>query len=150
MDAIINQTAPMLAISCAGLFFMTGLVTGVWKYSCIISTPEFKAPYYVDIAHRSALLYSFAALLIAVFAYLSAFSPWVNILATIAPLLFFAIAIAKYITLGIENKTNNSLRDSENPSVDKIIMTTLMVAEIGGFSVLLVGFFVRTWLGQSA
>lgn len=150
MDAIINQTAPMLAISCAGLFFMTGLVTGVWKYFCIISTLEFKAPHYVDIAHRSALVYSFAALLIAVFAYLSAFSQSVNILATIAPLLFFAIAIVKYITLGITNKTNNSLRDSENPSLDKIIMTTLMVAEIGGFSVLLAGFFVRVWLSQSA
>lgn len=149
MDAIINQTAPMLAISCAGLFFMTGLVTGVWKYFCIISTSEFKAPHYVDIAHRSALVYSFAALLIAVFAYLSAFSQSVNILATIAPLLFFAIAIVKYITLGITNKTNNSLRDSENPSLDKIIMTTLMVAEIGGFSILLAGFFVRVWLGQS-
>lgn len=150
MYSILNQTAPIIAISCAGLFFMVALITGVWKYSCIVKSNEFKAPYYVDVAHRSALLYSFAALLIAVFAYLSAFSQWVNIMAAIAPLLFFAIAIAKYITLGIENKTNNSLRDSENPRLDKLVMTTLMVAEIGGFSVLLVGFVVRVWLGQLA
>jgi hypothetical protein len=114
----------------------------------MMNSPEFKAPHYVDIAHRSALLYSFAALLIAVFSYLSALSQWVNILATIAPLLFFAIAIVKYITLGIENKTNNSLRDSDNPSLDKLIMGALMLAEIGGFSVLLVGFFIRIWFGH--
>ncbi len=143
MEAIITQTAPVIAISCAGIFFMTGLLTGVWKFSCMMNSEAFKAPYYVDIAHRSALLYSYAALLIAVFAYLSAFDDWVNVLATISPLLFFAIAIVKYITLGIENKTDNSLRDSDNPSLDKLIMGALMIAEIGGFFTLLIGFFVR-------
>ena len=66
MTEIINQTAPIIAIACAGIFFMTALITGAWKYNCMMHSPEFKAPYYVDIAHRSALLYAFAALLIAV------------------------------------------------------------------------------------
>lgn len=143
MDAILNQTAPVIAISCAGLFFMTGLLTGSWKFSCMMKNHDFKAPYYVDIAHRAALLYSFAAIIIAVFSYFSVFLDWVNTLATIAPLLFFAIAIINYIKLGIENKTDNQLRDSENPAGDKIIMGSLMIAEIGGFFVLLMGFFIR-------
>lgn len=143
MEAILNQTASMIAISCAGLFFMIGLLTGAWKFSCMINSGAFEAPYYVDIAHRAALLYSFAAILIAVFAYFSAFSDGVNIVATIAPLLFFAIAIFNYIKLGIENKTNNQLRDSENLAGDKLILGSLMVAEIGGFVVLLTGFFIR-------
>lgn len=143
MEAILNETAPIIAISCAGIFFMVGLLTGAWKFSCMMKSKDFKAPYYVDIAHRAALLYSFAAILIAVFAYLSIFSSWVNIVATIAPLLFFAIAIVNYIKLGFVNETNNQLRDSENPSGDKIIMGSLMVAEIGGFFVLLMGFFIR-------
>ncbi len=143
MESILNQTATLIAISCAGIFFMVGLLTGVWKFSSMIKSSEYTAPYYVDIAHRAALLYSFAAILISVFAYLSAFSQWINIAATIPPLLFFAIAIVNYIKLGIENKTNNQLRDSENPAADKIIMSSLMVAEIGGFFVLLLGFFVR-------
>ncbi|MCK4842664.1 MAG: hypothetical protein KAT04_12410 [Methylococcales bacterium] len=143
MDSILNQTASIIAISCAGIFFMTGLLTGAWKFSCMIKSKDFKAPYYVDIAHRASFLYSFAALLVAVFAYFSIFSNWVNILATIAPLLFFAIAIFHYIKLGIVNETNNQLRDSDNPSGDKIIMGSLMVAEIGGFFILLLGFFIR-------
>lgn len=122
---------------------MVGLLTGAWKFSCMMKSKDFKAPYYVDIAHRAALLYSFAAILIAVFAYFSVFSQWVNILATVAPLLFFAIAIINYIKLGVVNETNNQLRDSENPAGDKIIMGSLMVAEIGGFFVLLIGFFIR-------
>lgn len=143
MEAIINQTAPLIAVSCSGIFFMTALLTGVWKFSCMMNSEAFQAPYYVDIAHRSALLYSYAALLIAVFAYFSVFAEWVNVPATIAPLLFFAIAIFNYIKLGIKNTTDNQLRDSENPAADKMIMAALAVSEIGGFLVLLIGFFVR-------
>jgi len=143
VEAILNETAPIIAISCAGIFFMVGLLTGAWKFSCMMKSKDFKAPYYVDIAHRAALLYSFAAILIAVFAYFSILSNWVNILATIAPLLFFSIAIVNYIKLGVVNETSNQLRDSKNPSGDKIIMGSLIVAEIGGFFVLLIGFFIR-------
>ena len=143
MENLLNQTAAVIAISSAGLFFLIGLLTGAWKYHCMTQNTEFKAPYYVDISHRAALLYAFAAILIAVFAALSAFPAWVNIMATIAPLLFFAIAILNYIKLGLQNKTSNQLRDSDNPAADKRIMTSLMTAEIGGFLVLLIGFFVR-------
>ena len=143
MDTMINQTAPILAISCAGIFFMTGLITGVWKFVSMAKSETYSAPYYVDVAHRSALMYSFAAILVAVFAYFSVFRTWVNVVATFAPLLFFAIAIINYIKMGLQNLTNNQLRDSVNPAVDKAIITALAIAEIGGFLVLLTGFFIR-------
>lgn len=145
METVLNQTASVIAISVAGLFFLIGLLTGAWKYHCMTQNAEFKAPYYVDISHRSALLYSFAAMLIAVFAAFSAFPAWLNTLATAAPLLFFAIAILNYIKLGLQNTSNNQLRDSDNPAKDKAIMISLMIAETGGFLVLLTGFFVRVY-----
>ncbi|WP_428355435.1 hypothetical protein [Methyloprofundus sp.] len=145
MDSILNQTAVIIAIACAGLFFMTALITGCWKFYCMLHSEQFQAPYYVDIAHRASLLYSFAAILIAVFAFFSPFAVWVSVIATIAPLLFFAIAIFHYIKLGIHNTTDNQLRDSEDPGADKIIMLSLMTAEIGGFLVLLIGFFIQVF-----
>lgn len=143
MNILLSQPAVVIAVACAGLFFMAGLLTGAWKFYCMNQSEQFKAPYYVDIAHRAALLYSFAAILIAVFAFFSPFMAWVTITATIAPLLFFAIAIFHYIKLGLKNTTDNQLRDSDDPAADKIIMLSLMTAEIGGFFVLLVGFFIR-------
>lgn len=145
MDYILNQPAVIIALSCAGLFFMTALITGSWKFYSMLQSEEFKAPYYVDIAHRASLLYSFAAILIAVFAFFSPFIVWVSITATTAPLLFVAIAIFHYIKLGIANTTDNQLRDSEDPKADKLTMLCLMIAEIGGFFVLLIGFFIRVF-----
>ena len=49
-------------------------VLGVWKYRQMASSPDGLAHPYVDTAHRAALLYSFATLLIAVFVELSGWS----------------------------------------------------------------------------
>jgi hypothetical protein len=57
VEAILNETAPIIAIACAGIFFMAGLITGAWKFFCMVNSTDFKAPYYVDIGHRAALLY---------------------------------------------------------------------------------------------
>lgn len=61
----------------------------------------------------------------------------------IFPLLFFGIAIIHYINLGLTTESNNSLRDSADRKKDYLILNLLAVSEIGGFSVLLVGFFLR-------
>lgn len=143
MNELISNTASCIALSASGLFFMTGLITGVWKYRCMRNHPEAEAPYYVNTAHRAALLYAFAAQLVAVFASLSAFPVWVNTVAVIPLLLFFGIGIIYYIQLGLTTRSNNSLRDSNNKAKDYLILNVLSVAEIGGFSVLLLGFFVR-------
>ena len=57
--------AVKLCILAAGVFFMSGLLTGVWKYWHIAHSAGATAPVYVDIAHRTSLLYSFAAILLA-------------------------------------------------------------------------------------
>ena len=64
-------SAENLAIIFAGIFFLNGLLTGVWKFNQISKSADGKAHPYVDIAHRSSLLYSFTTLLIAIFGYLS-------------------------------------------------------------------------------
>ncbi len=143
MDDILNSTAAIVALIAAGVFFMTGLLTGVWKYTSIMGNEKSEAPYYVNIAHRAALLYAYAALLIAVFAALSAFSPLVNLLATIAPLFFFGLAILLYVQLGLKNETDNQFRDAPNRGTIKILMTALIIAEIGGFGILFAGFIWR-------
>ena len=52
----------VIALVACGVFFLTGLVTGIWKYRSMITSSEGKAPVYVDICHRSALMYSFGSL----------------------------------------------------------------------------------------
>jgi hypothetical protein len=63
--------AEQLCLTAACVFFMTGLLTGIWKYAHIARSADATAPVYVDIAHRSSLLYSFAALVPGVGAILS-------------------------------------------------------------------------------
>jgi hypothetical protein len=85
-----------LSLAASGLFFLCGLLTGIWKYRKIVTSAEHRAPVYVDIAHRASLLYSFAALVIARFVELSPFSEPVETLAAALPLLFFALTICTY------------------------------------------------------
>ena len=143
MEELLNHTAPRIALIASGIFFMTGLLTGVWKYICMRQNQRAEAPYYVNTAHRAALMYAFAAQLLAVFAATSAFSDTVNTVAVIFPLLFFGIAIFHYINLGLTTESNNSMRDSSDRSKAYLILNILAVSEIGGFSVLLLGFFLR-------
>ena len=147
MDSLLHSTAACIALSAASLFFQAGLLTGLWKYLCMRRHPQAEAPHYVHVAHRAALMYAFSAQLLAVFAALSAFPDWINTLAVIPPLLFFAIAIVHYVQLGRTTLSNNAMRDSADRNQDYRILNTLAVAEIGGFSVLLAGFFSRLFMG---
>lgn len=143
MDALITTLAARIALCASGAFFMAGLLTGYWKYQCMKKHPKSEAPFYVNTVHRASLMYAFAAQLLAIFASLSAFSDRINCFAVGAPLLFFAISILHYMQLGMTTDSNNSLRDSSNPRKDYLILNVLSAAEIGGFGVLLAGFFVR-------
>ena len=141
------MTAATLCVTAAGLFLMAGLLTGLWKYLCMHGSDTAEAPYYVNIAHRAALMYAFAALVMAELAAGSAFSPRINLIAAAVPLVFFALAIALYALHGVLRDTDNQLRrphrlgDRELPSWP---ITTFMVAlaagEIGGVGVLLLGY----------
>lgn len=140
------QPAETLAILAAGGFFLTGLLTGVWKYWQIHTRDSAEAHPYVNIAHRTALLYSFACLLLAQFARLSVLSDAVNTAAVAVQVLFFAAAVFSYALHGWLADTDNQLRKPHRLgalTLPGILITAFMWAliagEIGGFLVLFYG-----------
>lgn len=127
-----------ITLLAAGLIFLLALVLGVWKYRQIMTADDHRAHPYVDIAHRAALLYSFATLLLAVFVELSAWPTWINLTAAGVVVFFFVAAILGYITHGARRDTVNQF---ENPGRGlEVAMVLLIAGEIGGFAVLLAGF----------
>jgi choline-glycine betaine transporter len=93
---------------------------------------------YVDIAHRAALLYSFATLLLAALVELSGFATAVNLIAAFVPIFFFVTAIAGYMIHGARRDTDNQFRDPVAGTT--AFMWALMIGEIGGVLVLIAGF----------
>ncbi|MDQ2629180.1 hypothetical protein [Mycolicibacter senuensis] len=124
----------------AGLIFLLALLLGVWKYQQIVTSENHQAHIYVDIAHRAALLYSFATLLVAVFVELSGWPTWVNMTASMVMVYFFVTAIASYMLHGALRDTSNQF-EKAGPLL-KVGMVLLIIGEIGGFAVLLAGFGV--------
>ena len=122
----------------AGLIFLLALVLGVWKYRQMAASPDGLAHPYVDTAHRAALLYSFATLLIATFVELSGWSETVDAAAAFVVILYFLAAIGSYIWHGARRDTDNQIRDPARGT--GAFFWSLVVAEIAGFSVLLAGF----------
>ncbi len=127
-----------LTLLAAGLIFLLALALGVWKYRQMATSDNHLAHPYVDIAHRAALLYSFATLLLAVFVELSGWPTWVNLTAAMVVVAFFVIAILTYMSHGRRRDTTNQF---EHPARGVHAgMLALIVAEIGGFAVLFAGF----------
>ena len=122
----------------AGLIFLLALVLGVWKYRQMASSPDGLAHPYVDTAHRAALLYSFATLLLATFVELSGWSECVNLVAALAVIFFFVAAIAGYCYHGFKRDTTNSFVDPVRGTHG--FMWALILVEIGGTAVLVAGF----------
>src|SRR5690242_4138404 len=127
-----------ITLLAAGLIFLLALVLGVWKYRQMATSEEHRAHPYVDIAHRAALLYSFATLLIAVFVELSAWPTWVNLTAAMVSVFFFVGAIVGYMVHGARRDTVNQF-DPPVPGTGTF-MGLLILGEIGGFAVLFAGF----------
>lgn len=130
--------ATAITLGASGLVFLLALILGVWKYEQMRNSPDHLAHPYVDIAHRSALLYAFATALVAVFVYLSAWPTWLNLAAAMVMVVFFVGAIGSYILHGMLRDTTNQFA-REDP-VLRVSMIALMVGEIGGFLVLFAGF----------
>ncbi|MGH3958680.1 hypothetical protein [Mycobacterium sp.] len=134
-DLGIDTKVTLLA---TGLIFLLALALGVWKYRQIMTADDHRAHPYVDIAHRAALLYSFATLLIAAFVELSAWPTWVNLTAAMVVVFFFVSAILSYIVHGALRDTTNQF---EHPTRGtEVSMALLIIGEIGGFAVILAGF----------
>lgn len=131
------KASVFVATLACGVFFLTALLLGVWKWRAMLAAPDHLAPHYVDTAHRAALLYSFACLVLIHFAELSPFAEVVNVAAVVFPLVFFA-AIVTYIQLGWSDQTDNAFEERSFATTTGVLL--LAVAEIGGFAVLLAGF----------
>ena len=125
----------------AGVMFLAALVLGVWKYRQMATSEDHLAHPYVDTAHRAALLYSFATLLVAVFVQFSGWSETADLVCAAILYLFFAGAVAGYAYHGWRRDTDNQFRDPV-PSAGAVhaYMLALIVGEIAAFSVLLAGF----------
>lgn len=130
--------AEKISLAASGIFLMSGLLTGILKYQRIMSSPEHRAPVYVDIAHRASFLYSFAALVIARLLEYSPYSQTVQVVAAGVPLLFFAITIMGYTAHGLKNDTENIF--SERNFTTTWYMYLLILGEVGGVAVVLWGF----------
>jgi hypothetical protein len=122
----------------AGLMFLWALLLGVMKYRQMATSEEGLAHPYTDTAHRAALLYSFALLLVATFVELSGWGTLVNLLAAGALALYFYAAVLGYMVHGFKRDTDNQFRDPV-PGLSAF-MVALIVAEIGGWLVLMAGF----------
>ncbi len=122
----------------AAAMFLWALLLGVMKYRQILASEEGHAHPYTDIAHRAALLYSFALLLIATFVELSAWGTAVNLLAAVAMSVFFYASVASYTVHGWRQDTDNQLRAPSGAI--RTYMVFLIAAEILGWLVLVAGF----------
>ncbi|OXM17872.1 hypothetical protein CBI33_28960 [Rhodococcus erythropolis] len=131
----IDTTLTLLA---AGLIFLLSLCLGIWKYRQMATSDNHLAHPYVDIAHRAALMYSFATLLIAVFVELSAWPTWINLTSVAVVVFFFLAAIFSYIAHGAIKDTDNQFESAGPPL--HLGMFLLILGEVGGFAVLLAGF----------
>ncbi|KAA0021469.1 hypothetical protein [Antrihabitans cavernicola] len=127
-----------LTLLAAGLIFLWALVLGVWKFAQMSNSANGLAHPYVDIAHRAALLYSFATLLLSVFVELSGWPTAVNLVAVTIVVAFFVGAIASYVYHGFRRDTENQFHHPI--ALLRPAMLALIVGEIGGTAVLLAGF----------
>jgi hypothetical protein len=133
-----------IVLLAAGLIFLWALALGIWKYRQMLASPDGLAHPYVDIAHRAALLYSFATLLIAAFVELSGWPTATNLAASLVIISFFVAAIAIYCVHGYRRDTDNQFVDPVGGT--RPFMAALIVGEIGGFCVLLAGFIDAQFL----
>ena len=133
------DTKAML-LAAAGMF-LWALLLGVWKYRQMATAENHLAHPYVETAHRAGLLYSFALLLIATFVQLSGWSELVNLLSAGAMAFYFYAAVGSYALHAWRRDTDNQFHDPVPGT--HVLMITLIVAEIGGWLVLVAGFLER-------
>jgi hypothetical protein len=122
----------------AALMFLWALLLGIVKYRQMASAPDGLAHPYTDTAHRAALLYSFALLLVATFVQLSEWSEVVDMVAAGAMAFYFYAAVAGYAVHGLRRDTDNQFRDAVPGT--HAFMVALIATEIGGWLVLIAGF----------
>ena len=143
---LVLTTATQWAIVFSGIFLWIGMLTGVWKYLQIRRSVQGRAHYYVDIAHRSSLLYAAASLILAVLSTFSVLSDFVALVCVLANLFYFAMSVLLYIVHGLLQDTTNQFKQPHRlgkvtlPAwCMSVMMLSLIVAELGATTVLLLG-----------
>ncbi|NNE99311.1 MAG: hypothetical protein HKN25_09865 [Pyrinomonadaceae bacterium] len=136
--------AVKISLLVSGLFLLNGMITGIWKYAKIMTSPDHRAPAYVDIAHRTSFFYSFACLVIAALIYFSPFTEFWQIVVVAFPFAYFAITVVGYMKEGYLNRTENMF--SERNFVTTYFMYGLIVGEIGGLIFILGGFIYTQFI----
>lgn len=147
---LILTSATQLAIIFSGMFLWVGMLTGVWKYYQIRNTELARAHYYVDIAHRSSLLYAAASLILAALSYFTSLSDSLSLFCVVANLFFFSMSILVYIIHGMLKDTTNQFKQPHKLgqwSIPRWCMTFLMLSlimvELGATAVLLLGTILK-------
>ncbi|WP_151743088.1 hypothetical protein, partial [Acinetobacter sp. TUM15113] len=107
---LVLNSATQLAIIFSGIFLLMGMSTGVWKYYQIRHTELARAHYYVDIAHRSSLLYASASLILAALSFFTVLSDSLVLFCVVANLFFFTMSILIYILHGLLKDTTNQFK----------------------------------------
>lgn len=127
----------------SGLFLFLGMTIGILKYRAMMRSEDHKAPVYIDIAHRSALLYSFAAM---VMAQLLQFSPYSLVMQAVivgVPLMFFFISTSQYLRLGLKGQEITQYAEKNfNTTWGTYV---LIVGQLGGVGLIVWG-YVETQL----
>ncbi|MCR9144993.1 MAG: hypothetical protein NXI24_22335 [bacterium] len=141
-----------IALSGAGIFFLIGLLSGVWKYLAIVASSEARAHEYVDILHRASLMYGFAGIVVWKFAELSIHDEVWNLIGVLGLNVFFAFAILTYLIHAVSKDTDNQLRPpyvlGGRPIPGFLIhggMWLLIAGEVGGFLILFSGAWPAIW-----
>lgn len=127
--------AMKLAILFSGVYLWLGMLTGVWKYWQIRHSTQARAHYYVDIAHRSSLLYASASLILAVLAEFSIWSEMWNLAFVVINLIFFSASILSYVLHGYLKDTTNQFKVPHqlgNKVLPRAMMTIAMVLLVVG------------------
>lgn len=125
--------AVQLTIVFSGVFLWIGMLTGVWKYWQIRRSELSRAHYYVDIAHRSSLLYAAATLILAVLSYFTVLNEGIALWCVLANILFFSFSILVYIIHGFLQDTTNQFKKPHRLghfSLPTWLMTFMMIGLI--------------------
>ena len=136
----LHEATKIVLLFAAGVF-LWALLLGALKYAQILRSAEHHAHPYTDIAHRAALLYSFALLLIATFVQFGQWGFCVNVAASSAMAAYFTMAVAGYAWHGLRKDTENQFAPASGSL--RAFMVSLMAVEIGAWLVLVAGFVDR-------
>ncbi|HUI02260.1 MAG TPA: hypothetical protein VLZ77_01880 [Acidimicrobiales bacterium] len=135
------HSATKIVMLFAAAMFLWALLLGTVKYRQTLRSPDHRAHPYTDVAHRAALLYSFALGLISAFIQFGEWSSAVNLAAGSALAAYFALAVGGYTWHGLRKDTENQFRRPSRAL--RAFMASLIIVEIGAWLVLAAGFADR-------